>query len=92
MALDDIRHEVILSLAQTHDQQREARAALAEGTDGEKVEAAGELDFLGRKHAMLERRLEEIDRRMAERPGVFTWFRQVWFNLMLHLESWIAHV
>ena len=37
MALADIRHEVILALAQTHDAQHEAEALLAYGQDPEKA-------------------------------------------------------
>ena len=91
MALAEIRHEVVLSLAQTKEAQREARSFLANGTYLEKVEAAGELDFLSRQKMLLERRLYEIDVRIAERRTMFNWFRQEWFNLMLHCESWIAH-
>jgi hypothetical protein len=91
MALADIRHEVVLALAQTHDAQHDAQALLARGEDAEKVSAAGELDFLERQDALLRARLAEVDRRMADhRDSVFSWFRQEWFNLMLRLESWIA--
>ena len=92
MALADIRHEVVHALAHIHDAQHDARALLDHGEDAQKVTAAGELDFLQRQDARLKARLAEIDRRMAERRNfVFSWFRQEWFNLMLHLESWIAH-
>ena len=92
MALADIRHEVVLALAHTHDAQHEAESLLAHGEDAEKVTAAGELDFLQRQDAKLKARLAEVDRRISEhRDSVFGWARQEWFNLMLHLESWIAH-
>ena len=91
MALNNIRHEVVLALAQTKDLIREAILVLERGDDTERVGAAGELDFLMRQKAMLERRLAEVDRRLAEPETAFRWFRQEWFNLMLHLESWIAH-
>ena len=92
MALADIRHEVILALAHTHDAQHEAEALLARGPDPEKVIAAGELDFLRRQDAKLRARLAEVDRRIADRrDSIFGWFRQEWFSLMLHVESWIAH-
>jgi hypothetical protein len=66
MAHADIRHEVVLALAHTHDAQHEAQALLDRGADEEKVAAAGELDFLARQDALLRRRLAEIDRRAAE--------------------------
>ena len=91
MALAEIRHEVVLALAHTHDAQHDARALLDRGADEERVIAAGELDFLGRQDARLMRRLAEIDRRAAEHRTMFAWARQEWFNLMLHMESWIAH-
>jgi len=91
MAFAEIRHEVILTLARTHDFQREARSLLRRGADDEKVVAAGELDFLDRQEQRLQRRLAEIDRRMAEHRTLFSWPRQTWFSLMFHFESWIAH-
>jgi hypothetical protein len=91
MALADIRHQVVLALAQTHEAQREARAELTYGEDDAKVAAAGELEHLARWEAMLKRRLCEVDRRMTQRWNPFAWARQAWFGLMLHFESWIAH-
>lgn len=91
MALVDIRHEVVLSLAHTHEHQHDARDLLAHGDDTEKVLAAGELAFLARQEALLRGRLADIDRRIAEHKGLFSWVRQEWFNLMLQLDNWIAH-
>jgi len=91
MALNHIRHEVVLALAQTKDLIREAGMALERGDDAERVDAAGELEHLRRQKAMLERRLAEVDRRLAEPETPGRWLRQEWFNLMLHFESWIAH-
>ena len=91
MALADIRHEVVFGLALTKEAQQEARWALTHGSHLERVLAAGELNYLQHQKARLERRLEEIDRRIAEHRTLLSWFRQEWFNLMLHFESWIAH-
>jgi hypothetical protein len=91
MALADIRHEVTLALAITLEGEREMRGVRACGADDEKVAAAGELDYLARREAMLRRRLVEIDRRVFQRRTLFAWVRQEWFGLMLSLESWIAH-
>jgi hypothetical protein len=91
MALNHIRYEVVLALAQTKDLIRETGVVLERGEDAEKVDAAGELDFLLRQKAMLERRLEDVDQRLGEPETALRWFRQEWFNLMLHFESWIAH-
>jgi hypothetical protein len=91
MSLADIRHEVVLSLALTKEAQHEARWAYDHGSYVEKVLAAGELSFLQRQKTRLERRLDEVDRRIAERRTLFSWYRQVWFNLTVQVESWIAH-
>jgi hypothetical protein len=91
MALNHIRHEVVLALAQTKDLIREAVMVVQRGDGAERVDAAGELEFLRRQKLMLERRLAEVDRRLAEPETAFRWVRQEWFNLMLHFESWIAH-
>jgi hypothetical protein len=91
MALADIRHEVVLSLAHTHEHQHDALGVLANGGDAERVIAAGELDFLSRQEAMLRGRLADVDRHIAERRTLFSWPRQAWFSLMLNFESWIAH-
>ncbi len=91
MALADIRHDIVLALAQTHEAQHEALLAYRDGTDLDRVAAAGELEFLARQERRLRLRLAEIDRRAAEHRTLFSWFRQEWFNLMFQLESWIAH-
>jgi hypothetical protein len=91
MALADVRHEVVHLLALTHEAQREARVARVTGTDEAKVMAAGELNFLGRQEAMLKARLDEIDERARKPRTLFSGLRQVWFDLMLNLESWIVH-
>ena len=91
MALADIRREVVISLAQTHEAQRDARAAVRCGADSERVIAAGELDFLARQEALLRNHLEGIDRLGADRRTMFGWARQAWFGIMLNFESWIAH-
>jgi hypothetical protein len=91
MALNTIRDEVILALAQTNEQIRDAKSARARGADAERVAAAGELEFLRRQKIMLLARLIEVDRRMAAHQTLFSWFRQEWFNLRLQIESWIVH-
>ena len=91
MAHAEIRHEIVLALAHTHDAQHDALLAYRDGTDGDRVVAAGELNFLARQEQRLRQRLAEADRRAAEHRTLFSWFRQEWFSLMFHLESWIAH-
>jgi hypothetical protein len=91
MALADIRHEITHALARTDVALRETLDALEHGSSVEKVDAAGEREFLMRRKARIERRLTELDARTAEHRTGFAWVRQEWFNLMLQLDSWIAH-
>ena len=91
MAIVDVRHEVVLALAHIHEAQREAKSLVDHGEDDERVFAAGELDFLDRQEGMLRGRLADIDWRIAEHRTFASWARQEWFNLMFHLDNWIAH-
>ena len=91
MTLDHIRYKTALALAHIKEQIREREAQHDHGADPEKVDAAGELEILHRQRAMLEARMDEIDRRELRRDTLFAWFRQEWFNLRLYFESWIAH-
>ena len=91
MAIADVRHEVVLALAHIHEAQREAKSLVDHGEDDERVFAAGELDFLDRQEGMLRHRLDEIDAHTAADHTVLAWARQEWFNLMFHLDNWIAH-
>ena len=81
---------MVLALAQTKDLIHDAEVALTRGEDRQKVAAAGELEQLLRLRELLQTRLAEVDRRAANRETLFSWFRQEWFNLRFHLESWIA--
>lgn len=91
MAIADVRHGVVLALAHIHEAQREAKSLVDHGADDERVFAAGELDFLDRQEGMLHDRLADIDWRIAEHRTFLSWARQEWFNLMFHLDNWIAH-
>ena len=91
MPLEPIRHEVVLAIGQTNEAIRDAQRALDRGDDREKVEAAGELDFLKRHKALLVLRLREIEWRVAGHRTFLSWLRQNWFNFVLGFESWIAH-
>jgi hypothetical protein len=64
---------------------------LTGGEDPQKVRAAGEFEWLVHRRLLLRRRLVELDRRIAEHHTLFSWARQMWFDLMLQFESWIAH-
>ena len=91
MALDNIRHEVGMMLADVNEKLAEAEIQLSRGSPIEKVKAAGELSFLRRQREMIEDRVKEID---AAPEGasetLFRWVKEEVFNLKLRLESWIA--
>ncbi len=91
MTLEPIRREVVHAIGQTREAIRDAELTLALGDDRQKVEAAGELDFLMRHAALLEERLREIEWRMAGHRTLFSRLRQTWFSFVLGFESWIAH-
>lgn len=91
MSIAEVRQEVRLFLAQTHQAQREASALRANGSDEERVMAAGELSFLARQEEMLLARLAEIEGRAKGRRTLFSWARQAWFDLKLSVEHWIVH-
>jgi len=91
LALDNIRHEVGMMLADVNERLAEAERQLSRGTPSEKVNAAGELSFLQRQKETIEDRVKEID---AASEGasetLFRWVKEEVFNLKLRVESWIA--
>lgn len=91
MALDNIRHEVGMMLAEVNQKLADAERQLSRGTPREKVNAAGELSFLRRQKETIEDRVKEID---AAPEGasetLFRWVKEEVFNLKLRSESWIA--
>jgi hypothetical protein len=91
MALNSIRYNVRLMIAQTNEAIRDANTLHDTGTDFEKVVAAGELDFLHRQKAMQQSRLGQIERVIAAHGRRLSWLRQTWFDLVLSFENWIAH-
>jgi chromosome segregation ATPase len=90
MSMPTIRHEVALILGQANDKISDAKAKLANGSDREKVRAAGELSFLERERDELEQRLKEIERDPGATETLFQWVREEGFILALRLETWIA--
>ena len=91
MALDNIRHEVGMMLAEVNEKLAESERQLSQGTPSEMVNAAGELSFLRRQKETIEDRVKEID---AAPDGasetLFRWVKEEVFNLKLRLESWVA--
>ena len=91
MSMQVIRHEVGMMLAEANLKIADATSLHANGTDREKVDAAGELTFLTRQRGMLHRRLAELDQHPHAPETVYQWVKEEVFNLNFHLESWIAH-
>ena len=91
MSMQIVRHEVEMMLAQAKLRISDAEAALADGTDREKVDAAGELSFLKRQRETLNERLAEIETRPDAPETLYEWVKEEVFNLNLRLESWLAH-
>ena len=91
VALDNIRHEVGMMLADVNERLAKAERQLSRGTPSAKVNAAGELSFLRRQKETIDDRMKEID---AAPEGasetLFRWIKEEVFNLNLRLESWIA--
>jgi hypothetical protein len=91
MALTHVKHEVAMMLAATNERIREAQYKLEAGGDGQKVKAAGELNFRMRQKHALEARLAELEaapdhvsESMVER------IKQEWFNLKQSFEEWVV--
>jgi hypothetical protein len=91
MALDRIRDEVGLMLADIDKRLAEADRLLSQGTLRQKVDAAGELAFLHVQKQMVDARLKQVD---AVRPDAaetpLRWMKEEVFNLKLRLEQWLG--
>lgn len=91
MALDNIRHEVSMMLAEVNLRLAEAEDRLAKGTLRERVDAAGELTFLRSQKEMIETRMKVIDSAPADATETpLRWLKEEIFNLKLRLDAWIA--
>jgi hypothetical protein len=91
LALDNIRHEVGMMLAEVNESLAEAERQLSRGTPSEKVKAAGELNFLRRQKETIEDRVKEVDDAPeGASESLFRWVKEEVFNLNLRMKSWIA--
>ena len=91
MALDLIRHEVSDMLADVNLRLAEAQHRLAQGTDLEKVTAAGKLSFLRKQRDMVQERLAEVDAAPTDASEtLLRWIKEEVFNLKLRVDVWIA--
>ena len=91
MALDHIRGEVSMMVAEVNKRLAQADKLLEEGTMREKVDAAGELAVLRQRKAIVEAREKEIDALPADALETpLRWLREEVFNLNVQLQSWIS--
>jgi len=91
MALDHIRGEVSMMVAEVNKRLAQADKLLEEGTMREKVDAAGELAVLRQRKAIVEARekvIEALPADALETP--LRWLREEVFNLNVQLQSWIS--
>lgn len=92
MSTTALKKEIELELLQVEARLLEAQGRLAAGNPHEKVEAAGELDFLQHQKQGLESRLAKLD----DLPdGAWNtlreWFKEEAAMLSRRLEEWIVH-
>jgi hypothetical protein len=93
MALDHIRGEVGMMLAEVNKRLAEAERLLHEGTMRDNVDAAGELAVLRQRRALVETRGREIDALPANvKETPLRWLTVEVFDLNVQLQSWIAGV
>jgi hypothetical protein len=90
MSVEPIKAEVQQLLAQADEKVRRAEQLHADGSDAEKVEAAGQLVSLKRQRAELETRMADLDRS----PGgggatARQWLKEDWMLLMQRLDGFI---
>lgn len=92
MSMTALKKEIELELLQVERRLLEARGRLAAGDPRDKVEAAGELEFLKHQKLGLESRLTKLD----ELPdGAWNtlreWFKEEASILSRRLEGWVVH-
>jgi hypothetical protein len=90
MPLEEVKQEIGLVLAQVDERLRELAATLASGAPCDKVEAAGELEFLRQQKQDLERRLARLDRLPGGRwETLREWLREEASILERRVAGWI---
>ena len=89
MSVEPIKTEVQQLLAQADEKVRRAEALHLDGTDREKVEAAGQLVTLRRQKAELESRLAEIEGSNGGGSTAHQWLKEDWMLLMNRLDNFI---
>ena len=90
MSVEPIKTEVQQLLAQADEKVRRAEALHLDGTDRQKVEAAGQLVTLRRQKAELESRLAEIEGSGGGGGATaHQWLKEDWMLLMNRLDDFI---
>ena len=88
MTIDPIKMELIHVLADIKERIREFEAARSCGTDRQRIEAAGELQYLRHQRQVLEARLEELGRFSGGRLATLVeWLKEEWLSLSRSLED-----
>ena len=90
MSVEPIKSEVRQLLAQADEKLRRAQHLHSQGSESEKVTAAGQLVFLNRQKEELEARIAELEH--SDNGGGATtsqWFKEDWMLLMQRLDTFI---
>jgi hypothetical protein len=91
MSVEPIKAEVQQLLARADEKVRRAEQLYAEGSDAEKVEAAGQLVSLKRQKAELEARMVDLDRSLGGGGATARqWVKEDWMLLMHRLDAFIG--
>jgi hypothetical protein len=90
MSVEPIKTEVRRLLAMADEKLKRARLLHDQGSDAQKVEAAGQLVFLERQKQALEARMTELDQADEKGPATTVqWFKEDWMLLMQRLDAFI---
>ena len=90
MSVEAIRTEVERLLAQADEKVRRAEHLHLQGTEEQKVEAAGQLTWLRRQRDELVARLGELDRSPGHGGAtVGQWVKEDWMLLIQRLDAFI---
>jgi hypothetical protein len=89
MSLAAIKFEVARFLAQAKEHVHDAERMLASGDDGEKIKAAGQLEFYKAQQAAFEERLTQLER-CADTlmENVIQGIRKEWLIQKEMFEEW----
>jgi hypothetical protein len=89
MSVETIKTEVQQLLAQADEKLRRAQRRYDQGSDAEKVTAAGQLVFLRRQKEALDGRMADLDRVKDGGGATTQWFKEDWMLLMQRLDAFM---